>query len=163
MFFYDELILSLFCFLLEAPQRRATPGQNFSGLYCWVTFTLDGYQQVSPLSDVKLEPIRKEDIEFLVGDVRRVLYNTRYYDAVIPEISEDKQEVLEKMLFEKKTLIETMKKRLSKFPRKQMDTDNIFSVDDDADYIPSDPSDTDQSLEELKDIVSTNKENRTKR
>ena len=74
LFFYNELILS-FCFLLEAPQRRATAEQNFSGLYCWVTFTLDGYQQVSPISDVKLEPIRKEDLQFLVGEVRRVLYN----------------------------------------------------------------------------------------
>ena len=87
----------------------------------------------------------------------------RYYDAVIREISEDKQVLLEKMMFEKKTLIETMKKRLSKFPRKQIDTDDDFSADDDADYIPSDPSDTDQSLEELREIVDMNKENRRKR
>ena len=56
-----------------------------------------------------------------------------------------------------------MKKRLSKFPRKQIDTDDDFSADDDADYIPSDPSDTDQSLEELREIVDMNKENRRKR
>ena len=112
---------------------------------------------------MKLEPIRKEDLQFLVGEVRRVLYNMHYYDAVIREISEDKQELLEKMMFEKKTLIKTMKKRLSKFPRKQMDTDDDFSADDDADHIPSDPSGTDQSLEEVRELVSMNKENKRKR
>ena len=46
-----------------------------------------------------------------------------------------------------------MKKRLSNFPRKQINIDEDFSADDDADYVPSDHNDTDQSLAELKDIL----------